>query len=467
MCAHCVIARRACFFARPREPSSSSTRSPGLESSAEATAAAAETRTEPRPQEQPLHHDPWRHEARHHDTGPTAEVNGQSPSTDADRPSLGHGTPSVPPPSLPSFEEAFPTHSPDGSGSSGGAEHDAGALFTAQHLVLLHHAATFKGDCIFPRGYTKQVVDIAIRHAADAPYLIDQVLALSALHLATAVQQRDPPSAAAALTTASPSTLRHQATELQTRAVACFTRHARSIPADDAASAIPRFLFSSTLSLHVLAETLAEVRHLHHSRFHVFIDRFAECLRLHHGIRAVVRPTWQDLLKSELEPLLSITQNAHERARARQADASTDRTQGSGTDKTDGEAATVGCANLLALLEASDLGPSTVHACREAVHRLQWAFEISSNLDDLDGGPHAASAFSVTVGSEYIDVLRRQQPEALVILAHYGVLLHRSRRFWIFGDAGAFMIRAIAQHLGSYWHDALSWPLQVLQDEHE
>lgn len=458
VCAHCAIAQRACIFPPPREKS---TRRRGRDRRLEA-AITSTTATR---------HD----EPHHHNTGSTAEVNGQSPSTDPDRgcPALGPV-----PPLLPSFEEAFPGLSSYESGS--GAEHDAGALFTAQHLVFLHHAETSTDDCIMARGQTKQVVDIAIRRAADAPYLIDQVLALSALHLAT-TSQRDPhssdasPSSSSSSSSPSPSSLRHQATELQTRAVACFTRHARSIPADDTASAIPRFLFAAILSLHVLAETLAEVRHLHHSRFHVFIDRFAECLRLHHGIRAVIRPTWQDLLESELEPLLTIPRDAEERARARGATdgprtgtdghLTNESVTGPGTGTGDSRPPD-GCAHLLALLDASDLGPSTVHACREAVHRLQWAFELYASLDDPDGGPHAVSIFSVTVGSEYIDVLRRHQPEALVILAHYGVLLHRCRRFWVFGDAGAYMIRAIAQHLGSYWRDAVAWPLQVLQDEH-
>ncbi|PNY26129.1 C6 finger domain protein [Tolypocladium capitatum] len=456
VCAHCAIAQRTCLFPPLREEATRSRRREG-------EARHGEPRgQEPRGQG---HESPPHAPSSHHDPGGAAEMTGQSPGTDPDRPSVGQGTPSVPP-SLPSFDEAFPPHPPHES--AGGAEHDAAALFTAQHLALLHHAETIMDDSITIHGRTKQLIDIAVRRAADAPYLIDQVLALSALHLATTTCQQDPQSSAASSAASSasslssppssspsPSTLRHQATRLQTRAVACFTRHTRSVPADDAASALPRFLFAATLNLHVLAETLAEVRHLHHSRFHVFVDRFAECLRLHRGIRAVIGPTWQDLLKSEFEPLLTLTRDAHNRAEPNGAGAAAD--DGRPPDE---------CAHLLALLDASDLGPSTAHTCREAVHRLQWAFNLYSNLGGTDGGPHAASAFSVTIGADYVDVLCRHQPEALVILAHYGVLLHRCRHFWVFGDAGACMIRAIAQHLGNYWRDAVAWPLQVLQSEH-
>lgn len=319
-------------------------------------------------------------------------------------------------------------------------------MYTAHHLALLHHAATALDDHVMARGQTRRIVDIAVRHAVDAPYLIDQVLALSALHLATS-GSASTPSSSSALPRGmeTPSVLRHAATELQTRAVACFIRHTspqqqqQRQDADDAS--VPRILFASTLSLHVLADTLADVGRL---PFHRVLDRFVECLRLHHGVRAVIRPTWEHLERSEIEPLLSV-------ARAASTPTARDRHE---------------CRRLTALLDASDLGPSTLAACRAAVDILQWAFDMYAHLDDVAAaGPHAASVFCVTVGSDYVDVLQRHQPEALVILAHYAVLLHRCRAFWAFGPAGAAMVRAVAHHLGDYWAGAMAWPLRLVADE--
>ncbi|KAL3960297.1 hypothetical protein ACCO45_005414 [Purpureocillium lilacinum] len=332
-------------------------------------------------------------------------------------------------------------------------------LFTVQHLRFLHHAGTAMGHGVMAHPHTGRILDIAVRRAVDAPFLLDEVLALSALHLAATLADDssngsspgDHPNNNSNYHPPSPTyiaSLRNQSTELQTRALASFTRHSLSVDLNDAESAIPRFLFAAVLSLHNLAETLETVRHLQSSDFHVFIHKLADCLGLHRGIRTVIKPAWNDLINSELEPLLNVTQHANERIiRRREHDAA------------GGE-----CAHLLALLDASDLGSATDRACRDAVERLQWAFDLYSDTD-ADAGSAAASAFSVTVCAEYVDVLRRLQPEALVILAHYGVLLHRHRHLWLYRDAGARMIGAISRHLGTYWRDAMTWPLQQLETD--
>ncbi|OAR02101.1 hypothetical protein LLEC1_05552, partial [Akanthomyces lecanii] len=235
--------------------------------------------------------------------------------------------------------------------------------------------------------------------------------------------------------------LRHQATELQTRAVANFTRLTAHLPPDDTASCIPRFLFSSTLSMHALADSLAELRAAN-SDFHGFIDRFVDCFNLYRGIRAVIYPTWQFLSDSELRPLLQVTREANLGIVERGHE----------------------CAPLHDLLCRSDLAPTSLDACRVAVEKLQWAFDLHNNLP-ANSGQHAPSAFSVIVSAEYVDVLRKHRPEALIILSYFAVLLHRCRHFWIFQNSGACMIKAIANHIGSYWRDAMAWPLQVIETE--
>ncbi|KAM0738077.1 hypothetical protein ACQRIT_007553 [Beauveria bassiana] len=77
------------------------------------------------------------------------------------------------------------------------------------------------------------------------------------------------------------------------------------------------------------------------------------------------------------------------------------------------------CQSLLGLFEGLD-------ACRGAAHSLQWSFDLCQGLSVQDG-PHAVSAFAVTASLAYV--------EALIVLAYYGVLLHRCREYWIFGDA--------------------------------
>lgn len=294
-------------------------------------------------------------------------------------------------------------------------------------MALFHHMMTSMNGSIMATEQLELMLSIAVRTASEAPYLMDQVLALSAMHCAR-------------IYPASAATYRDQATELQNRAVASFTRETETLPSQ-MHNCIPRFLFSSTLGLHVLCDTLAFDR----LDFHAFIDRFVECINLHRGVRIVLSPNWESLNDlPELEPLFRATKHAHPGPDAP-----------SGTE----------CALLERYMAESDLTPTSVAACREAVSTLQNVFDMFARMDDQNS-PHAASAFAITVPSGYVEVLRRHRPEALIVLAYYGVLLHRSRRFWVFGlDTGSYVIRAIEGHLGSYWNEAMRWPLEVLEKE--
>lgn len=296
------------------------------------------------------------------------------------------------------------------------------AIFTPQHLILLHHADRVPNFNMPNRS----AVDVAVRYIIGSPYLVDEVLAFTAFHMAH-------------LYPGSAAYLRHLATELQNRALASFTRLTEMVPNDDKATAVPRFLFSAILGRHALAEALTHC----HSDFHFFIDRFVECIKLNQGIRAVTPLAREYLKTTEIQPFLSVVLEAEANIAS------------PGTE----------CNPLGHLMDNSDLNDTSIKACRQAIELLQWSFDLCQGLDE-DDYPQAASSFTVRVEAGFLDVLRKHQPEALVILAYFGVLLYRCRSFWAFGNAGASMIRAITSRLGSYWQESLAWPLHVLDTEH-
>jgi hypothetical protein len=59
-------------------------------------------------------------------------------------------------------------------------------------------------------------------------------------------------------------------------------------------------------------------------------------------------------------------------------------------------------------------------------------------------------------------LLSRRKPEALIILAHYAVLLHRRRRVWLVGNVGWILIQEISKFLGTFWKTWLDWPNEVI-----
>lgn len=76
----------------------------------------------------------------------------------------------------------------------------------------------------------------------------------------------------------------------------------------------------------------------------------------------------------------------------------------------------------------------------------------------------AVIAWPVMIPEEYVDALHMGRPEALIILAHYAVLLHTYRQLWVFGDGGRFLIESICDSFGADWEDWLEWPMEVLRD---
>ncbi|KPM42361.1 hypothetical protein AK830_g4232 [Neonectria ditissima] len=69
------------------------------------------------------------------------------------------------------------------------------------------------------------------------------------------------------------------------------------------ATFIPSFLFASLMGIHVLHNTLAADQHTAGSFVHSFVDY----MRIHRGVRTVTSRYWQDLLCSDLKPLLYVT----------------------------------------------------------------------------------------------------------------------------------------------------------------
>lgn len=295
------------------------------------------------------------------------------------------------------------------------------AVFTAQHMVLLHNASTVPNLT----GPNRNAIDIAVHHATTSPYLIDEILAFTAFHMAT-------------LYPGSAKNLQRLATELQTRALNSFARLTENVAHNDETTAVPRFLFCAILGRHVLADSLTYC----HSDFNYFIDRLVEGIKLNSGVRAVCEPTREFLNNSELQPFMSIFRNAAEKIVSPGSE----------------------CDPLRHLMDRSDLSEASIVSCRKAIKTLQWSFDVCHGLDEEEY-PQAAAAYMVNLDAGFIDALHKHQPEALVILAYYGVLLHRCRGFEAFGNAGAPLVRTVAGRLSSYWQEALAWPLHVLETE--
>ena len=74
--------------------------------------------------------------------------------------------------------------------------------------------------------------------------------------------------------------------------------------------------------------------------------------------------------------------------------------------------------------------------------------------------------WAIDVPDLYLSLMKRREPLALVILAHYGLLLHSINGIWWSEGRGARLIEAIFQNLPPIWQTELQWPRDVIQGKH-
>ncbi|KAL5359223.1 hypothetical protein BJX96DRAFT_55718 [Aspergillus floccosus] len=144
----------------------------------------------------------------------------------------------------------------------------------------------------------------------------------------------------------------------------------------------------------------------------------------------------------------------------------------------------VGRGELHALVECDETAPRMPDTSRLAIMALARTNEtlalqsprhdkcvfdraldaLGHSLDQLArGGELLVSAFRwiVQVPPRFIELVCERHPFALVILAHYAVVLHLLRERWWVGDWGARVIQAVGRSVDWEWRKALGWVLDA------
>lgn len=94
----------------------------------------------------------------------------------------------------------------------------------------------------------------------------------------------------------------------------------------------------------------------------------------------------------------------------------------------------------------------------QAIDHLKWLLEQLMN-----GGKPKDFAFCgiVLIPLRYQDLLRERESFALVILAHYAVILHQMRGTWWVGDWGLRILEEIDHCLEAQYRHLMSWPIDA------
>lgn len=117
------------------------------------------------------------------------------------------------------------------------------------------------------------------------------------------------------------------------------------------------------------------------------------------------------------------------------------------------------------LINSARLGQFLTDNYKEAIECLQIVIDMSKSHSEFLRNKSRIGSWPVRVPNEYIDALMARRPEALIILAHYAVLLHENRDSWVFCDSGRFIIQSINAFLGPGWEEWMAFPDSVLDEE--
>ena len=129
------------------------------------------------------------------------------------------------------------------------------------------------------------------------------------------------------------------------------------------------------------------------------------------------------------------------------------------------------------------IGPVPM-SLRDAAHKLRaWNDQHTSetrwelyamtiqNLESFYGAHSIITSdrslvfiWCATVPAEFVARLRERDPMALVVLAHWAVLLHSVSAQWWASERGKLLVETIYQELDDGWKPAVQWPMDVVQN---
>jgi len=250
-----------------------------------------------------------------------------------------------------------------------------------------------------------------------------ELLSLSAFHLSI----KNPSKSEIYLT---------ESTNLQAQALTLFNY---SITNVDQENVIPTFLFSAALGLHFFCDTFS-TRSLD---LNTFLDRLVQSIQLLRGVRTIIGGSWEYIINSDIRCLLITNEEAVDRD-----DELTHALEDLSTK----------------LSQSHTLSAYESKVCCEAITSLlrvynqRMADSISSGRPD----PGLITGWPIMVSEEYTELLIKRQPEALVIMAYFSILLHSRRTFWAVGDAGRLLLTGIEKYLGDEWAEWLVVPKNMV-----
>jgi hypothetical protein len=292
-------------------------------------------------------------------------------------------------------------------------------------LELLHHYTTVTFKTLpsgsppdSPELWQTQVVQLGFQHE----FLLRGILAVSALHLRHLRPNRQ-------------ESLALRASSHQTIALEAFQDALNQV---DSSNCVAIFAFSCI----VVVLAFASPRNSKSIGFQKDLFDWFHMIR---GCNSVLQTQWDAVSRSFLAPLLKkgMLQDTAASHRIPDCGRVTDLLRLCGTERSAHDRET---ANTYAL----------------AIHELLNSFtQVSLLMDRRQDFVPVIYVWPVAIPHRYLDMLRDQEAEAMVILAHYAVLLQRVDDQWFMQGWARYLVTQVDAALGNEWKEWLIWPKDV------
>ena len=119
---------------------------------------------------------------------------------------------------------------------------------------------------------------------------------------------------------------------------------------------------------------------------------------------------------------------------------------------------------------SADHDKDTAQAIDLAIHSLLSTF-IQASLLKTRGNATVLATFvwPINLSPKFLDLLSEKQPEAMVILAHYCVLINWAEtnvdETWFIAGWAKYMLETIKESIPNTWQEQLLWPIMMINSE--
>jgi hypothetical protein len=117
-------------------------------------------------------------------------------------------------------------------------------------------------------------------------------------------------------------------------------------------------------------------------------------------------------------------------------------------------------SRILPVLRGS--GDEDGEACCEALNALRKLLAMAATPNQTIAVKTLVLSWPAQISQRYIELMSKRNPRALIVLAHYCVMLKMIDSFWFMEGSAARLLDQCRRDLSKKWRSHIEWPLSVV-----